>query len=334
MQGFEDILGQESIIGHFREAIQSGKLSHAYIFTGEEGFGKHMLAERVAAAIECESEGEKPCGMCMQCMQASVGSHPDIVHVVPEKNTLGVNDIRNQLVNDIQIKPYEGRYKVYIIGDADKMNEAAQNALLKTLEEPPEYAVIILLAVNTGSFLQTILSRCLTLPLKPVKTELITEYLVNNCSLPDYMARLCASFACGSIGKAVKYASDPEFGNIKDAVISLVKGIDTMSHAEAMDALSVFGEEKKREASPDKINNYLDLLSLWYRDVLLFKATQDKSRVLFSDELAEIRRQATLRSYENLNAIPDAIENARHRLNANVYFDITMEMLLMSLRGH
>lgn len=333
MQGFDGILGQESIVGHFREAIRSGKLSHAYIFTGEEGFGKRLLAERVAAAIECESEGERPCGMCMHCLQASVGTHPDIIHVVPTKTRIGVDDIREQLINDIQVKPYEGNYKVYIIADADTMNEAAQNALLKTLEEPPAYAVILLLAVNTGSFLQTILSRSLTLSLKPVKTEVITEYLMNNCSLPDYMAKLCASFACGSIGKAIKYASDPDFSRVKDAVLSLVRDIDKMSHNDVMKSLTLFGEEKKRDPSPGVINDFFDLLSLWYRDVLYFKATRDRSKLLFSDEFTEINRQATLRSYENLNEIPTAIENARKRLNANVYFDITMEMLLMSLRG-
>lgn len=333
MHGFEDILGQEAVIHHFEEALATGKLSHAYILAGDEGYGKHLLAKRAAAAMLCTDESNvHPCGKCASCVQAEAGTNPDIINVVHEKQLISVGDIRSQVVEDIQVKPYNGKYKVYIIDEADKMNEMAQNALLKTLEEPPAYAVIFLLANNTGSFLPTILSRCITLPLKPVKTEAIADLLVTRYNLPDYMARTCASFSGGSVGKALRYATDAEFVKTRDAVVHLMSGIDNMSHAELMESLNFFGSEKSRGNDSHVVDDFLDMLSLWMRDMLMFKATQDPNRLIFHDSVIEIRRQATLRSFENINEAIEAIEKARMRLRAFVYFDIAMEMLLMALR--
>jgi len=334
MHGFENILGQEAIIRHFEDAIVSGKLSHAYILAGEEGLGKHLLADRVAEALLCTGDDDvHPCGMCVSCIQAEAGTNPDIIYVTHEKQLISVGDIRSQVVEDIQVKPYAGKYKIYIIDEAERMNEQAQNALLKTLEEPPSYAVILLLAANTGSFLPTILSRCITLPLKPVRTEAIAELLTSRYNLPDYMARTCASFSGGSIGKAIRYATDPEFVSTRDEVIRLMSGIDHMSHAELMESLSFFGDEKSRGNDSHKVDDFLDMLSLWMRDMLMFKATQDPNKLVFHDSIIDIKRQAALRSFENINDAIDAIEKARKRLRAFVYFDIAMEMLLMALRA-
>lgn len=331
MLSFDDIIGQESIVQHLKTAISDGKVSHAYIISGEEGSGKMMIAERFAAALMCTGEGEKPCGTCISCMQSQSRNHPDIIYVTHEKNNILVDDIRNGLVNDISIKPYQSDYKVYIIDDASRMNEAAQNALLKTLEEPPAYAVILLLAENTGSFLPTILSRCVTLQIKPVDTPAIKRYLMETQKLPDYLASLCASFSGGCIGKAVKYAEDEKFARIREEVLKLVSNIDDMSEADISDFLEAFSKDKEKKAA---INDYLDLLDIWYRDILMFKATQDANRLIFAEEVNTIRKQASLRSFENLNNISLAVEKARKRINANVRIDVTLRMLTMTLREH
>ena len=335
MHGFDGIIGQEAIIRHFEDAIATGKVSHAYILSGEDGYGKHLLAHRAAAALLCTSEDDiRPCGVCPSCFQAEAGTNPDIINVIHEKQLISVGDIRTQIVDDIQMKPMSGKYKVYIIDEAERMNEQAQNALLKTLEEPPSYAVIFLLAANTGSFLPTILSRCISLPLRPVKTEAIAELLTSGYNLPDYMAKTCASFSGGSIGKAIRYATNADFNNTRDAVIRLMSGIDTMSHGELMDSLSFFDADKaNRGSNTRQVDDFLDMLSLWMRDMLMFKATQDPNRLVFHDSVMEIKRQASLRSFENINDAIDAIEKARKRLRAFVYFDIAMEMLLMALRA-
>ena len=172
---FQDIIGQEQITGHLQNAIRMGKVSHAYIIQGEAGSGKKMLADIFATTLQCEEGGIEPCGRCQSCKQAISGNHPDIRHVIHEKATIGVDDIRLQLNNDIMVKPYSRPYKVYIIDEAEKMTEQAQNAMLKTIEEPPEYAVILLLTVNAKLLLPTILSRCILLNVRPVARGAITR---------------------------------------------------------------------------------------------------------------------------------------------------------------
>ena len=142
MAHFSDIIGQDMIKEHLKGALASGKTSHAYIIHGEKSSGKEFIANLFAMALQCEEQGDEPCGECASCKQALSKNHPDIIRVTHEKpNTISVDDIRQQVNGDIVIKPYKGPKKIYIINEAEKMNVAAQNALLKTLEEPPEYAV-------------------------------------------------------------------------------------------------------------------------------------------------------------------------------------------------
>lgn len=325
MKNFNDIIGHEKIKEHLRTAISMGKLSHAYIFNGEEGSGKKMTAEIFAAAIMCGAE-DAPCGMCMSCMQAETHNHPDIIYVTHEKTRIGVDEIRKQLVDDVVIKPFSSPYKVYIVDEAERMTEQAQNALLKTLEEPPEYVVIILLTTNAGSFLQTILSRCVMLQFKPLDNRLISDYLMKVEKIPDYFAGVCAAFSGGSLGKAIKYANNPEFEEVKGQVLSIIRSIDSATHDEILSAVSFFATKKQM------LDDYLDLMHLWFRDVLVYKATQDANSLVFIEEFQHIRRMATLYSYEALGRISDAFYKVRDRLNANVGFETAMEMLLMTLR--
>lgn len=331
MLSFNDCLGQSDVIDHLRKASSLGAPSHAYIICGDPGSGKKMIAERFAAALMCTGEGEKPCGSCISCMQAESHNHPDIIYVTHEKTRITVDDIRQQVIGDIQIKPYSGNYKVYIIDEADKMNEAAQNAILKTLEEPPEYSVILLLAKGTGSFLQTILSRCVVLRLKPVEPGIIRDLLVKEHGIPDYLANLCAAFSCGSVGTAVKYATDGSFSEIKDDVLHIVKHIDDMKQSEIADMLSSFDSDKEKKAS---IGEFFDLMRMWYRDVLVYKATGTAGKVLFTPEITDIRREAQLRSYENLNSIQTAIDEAEARIAANVNFVTAVELLFITMKNH
>ena len=181
MARFSDIIGQDMIKEHLQGALSTGKTSHAYIIHGEKSSGKEFIAHLFAMALQCEQQGTEPCGECAACKQALSKNHPDIIRVSHEKpNTIGVDDIRQQVNGDIVIKPYKGPKKIYIINEAEKMNVAAQNALLKTLEEPPEYGVIILLTTNVEAFLQTIVSRCIVLTMKPVRDSLILDYLIES----------------------------------------------------------------------------------------------------------------------------------------------------------
>lgn len=328
MFGFGEIIGHDSVKEHLRNSISSDQISHAYIINGPEGSGKKMLADRFAAALCCEDEVGKPCGMCISCMQAESHNHPDIIYVTHEKANIVVSDIRSQLINDISIKPYQASHKVYIVPEAEKMNEAAQNALLKTLEEPPEYAVILLLANGTGAFLQTILSRCVVLNLRPVSQELVTRFLMDSRQLPDYAASVLASFSDGCIGKALQYASDDSFSELRSTVLSLVKGVSSMKQAEISDLASKLCSKDTKFS----FERFTDLLLLWYHDVLAVKSTGNIRHVLFLDETNELTAQAKRYSFEKLNNIIGSIAVLKQRYSENTAPDISLEMFIMGLK--
>lgn len=327
MGGFKDIIGHEQIIEHFQNAITNDKVSHAYILNGPDLSGKRMLAEAFATALQCEAGGSEPCGKCRSCKQAASHNHPDIIYLQHEKPaTISVDDIRKQVNDDVSIKPYYGPYKVYIIDDAEKMNQSAQNALLKTIEEPPPYAVILLLTDNADTFLPTILSRCITLNLKPVADTKIREYLMGTCQVPDYEADICVAFAQGNVGKAIQLARNENFNELKNTALRLLKRIKDVEIYDMMDVVKKIGEYKLQ------INDFFDLLGVWYRDVLLYKATADVDSLVFKDEIYAIKNQASQSSYSGIEAILTALEKAKARLTANVNFDLVIELLLLTMK--
>ena len=203
MAGFHEIIGHDDVVNHLQNAIQMGKVSHAYIFNGEVGAGKKMLASAFAMALQCEKHGTDPCMECDSCKRALSKNHPDIITITHEKpNSIGIEDIRIQLIDDVSIKPYTGPYKIYILNEAEKQN----------------------------------------------------------------------------------------------------------------------------------IYDYLDLFTMWFRDVLLFKATKEVDGLIFKDQYNYIKERAKKSSYEGIENIIDAIGKARERLHSNVNFDLVMELLFMTIR--
>ncbi len=327
MSGFKDVVGHKDIIQYIKNAVEQNKLSHAYILNGQRGSGKKLLARLFAMTLQCESGKSEPCGECRSCMQTKNGNQPDIITLVHEKPTsISVDEIREQLNGDIMIKPYSSPYKIYIIPEADLMTQQAQNALLKTLEEPPEYAVIFLLTENADSLLSTIRSRCVMLKLRNIKDKLVKKYLMEQMHIPDYQAELCAAFAQGNIGRAIMLAKSEYFNEIKEDAIQLMKYIDQMELHEIASAIKQINKYKL------EVTDYLDILTIWYRDVLLYKATKDVGGLVFSDQLKFIKEKAAKSSYEGIEKILSAIETAKIRIKANVNFDLLMELLLLTIK--
>ncbi len=326
MTSFREIYGQEQIKEHFWNALETRKISHAYIINGERAAGKEFIARIFATALQCEKGGVEPCGECHSCKQALSGNQPDIIRITHEKpNTISVEDIRAQINNDVAIKPYSSPYKVYIMNEAEKMTPQAQNAILKTLEEPPEYVVIILLTTNVEALLQTVLSRCVVLHMKPVPDQLVNKYLMEDLRVPDYKAEVCVAFARGNIGRAKALASSEDFDKVKEEALSFLKYVQEMDLSEVIVAIKKINEYKL------EINDYFDIISIWYRDVLLFKATNDVEHLIFRDELQVIRKVANRTSYEGIESVMRALEKAKNRLHANVNFDLVMELLFMEI---
>ena len=327
MAGFQDILGHEQNIEHLQNAIKTDKVSHAYILDGPDMSGKKMIADAFSMTLECEKKGTEPCMECHSCKQALGKNQPDIIYLQHEKpNTISVDDIRSQINNDIGVKPYSSPYKVYIVDEAEKMNVQAQNALLKTIEEPPAYAVILLLTNNAEIFLPTILSRCVRLSLKAVPDEKIKAYLMKNYEVPDYKADVCVAFAQGNVGKAIELAESEDFNEIKNSALQLIKRLDDIELYEMTEAVKQISNYKL------KINDYFDLIMIWYRDVLLYKATADVNKLIFKEEVYEIKKEASRSSYGGIENILEALEKAKIRLNANVNFDLVIELLLLTIK--
>ena len=327
MFSFSEIVGHEQIKEHMQAAIRDKKPFHAYLFQGEEGVGKEALARTFAAGLQCQSEStDKPCKECVSCRQMESGNQPDVIWVTREKASLGVDEIREQLCNTMDIKPFSSPYKIYLVPEAEKMTEAAQNALLKTIEEPPEYGIVILMTSNISALLPTIQSRCLTMEFRPLSTAVVESYVKEHCQVPDYQARASAAFAQGNLGKAMRYAKSEDFIERKDHIISLLRHVEQMDLSEMLAVIKDLGTRK------DEVRDYIDLMVLWYRDVLLFKATKDINQLLFQDVASYISREASHRSYEKIEEILQAFEKAKVRLRANVNFDITMELMLLALK--
>ena len=327
MGSFKDVVGHKDIIKYIQSAVESGQVGHAYIMNGERGAGKKMLASLFAMTLLCEKGGVEPCNECHSCKQAGSGNHPDICWVTHEKpGTISVDDIRQQVSGTVMIRPYQGPYKVYIIDHAELMTQQAQNALLKTLEEPPAYAIFLLLTENAEALLPTITSRCVMLKLRNIRNTLIRKYLMEVLQVPDYKADMCTAFAQGNLGKAIMLANSEHFNEIREEAIQLLKYIHEMELSELAQAVSRITTYKL------EITDYLDIIMIWYRDVLLYKATKEVDKVIFKEQISFIKEQARKSSYEGIETILKALETAKARLKANVNFDLVMELLFLTIK--
>ena len=350
MSNFSDIYGYETIKEHLQSAISMGKVSHAYVISGGLGAGKKLIASTFAQTLQCEAGGVEPCGVCHSCVQAAgrnqpdiiwvghekpgsigvddIGNQPDIIWVKHEKPaSIGVDDVREQIIADMQIKPYSSPYKIYIIDEADKLTVAAQNAMLKTIEEPPAYGIVILLANNPDVFLQTILSRCVVLDLKPLKDDVVIKYLKDHYdNIGDYECKFAARFAAGRIGRAMTMVESTEFAELRRDVMDVIK------NAKDMDSADIMTSVKRVTNYKLTIDDYLDLMLMWYRDVLMFKSTNDTNLLIFNDQMTLIKSQAQTMSYEGLQDIINSIDRVKVRLQANVNFDLVIELLIMAIK--
>lgn len=328
MQSFASVIGQTSIKDHLKKSLQTGKISHAYIFFGEKGSGKKTLADLFARALQCESGEAEPCNQCTSCKQAMNRNQPDIIYLQHEKpNIISVDEIRKQINNDIGIKPYSSERKVYIIDEAEKMNVQAQNALLKTLEEPPAYATILLLTTNLEGMLQTIRSRCVTLTMKPVPDVDIQRYLMREVQIPDYKAGICAAFARGNVGRAKELAVSAEFEELKEETLELVEHLSE----KGLSDLAAVAKVKAEKGS--NTEGFLELMQMWYRDVLMYKSTGSSQALIFGESISDIKALSHKLTYEGLNRILETVEVTRTRFAGNVNAELTLEWLLLTAKN-
>ncbi|MCR5530629.1 MAG: DNA polymerase III subunit delta' [Lachnospiraceae bacterium] len=326
MKLFRDIIGHKTIKEHLQQGIRNHQVSHAYIFEGDDGIGKQTMAFAFAASLQCKEGGTEPCGRCLSCLQMESGNQPDVVWVTHEKSIISVGDVRESICAPIAIKPYAGPYKIFLVDEAEKMNEQAQNALLKTLEEPPDYSVIILLTNNREAFLPTILSRAVVLNFLPVPDSELVPFLMKEAGIPDYRARLAAAYAGGSPGKALACAASEEFQERKDLVAGLMQNLPDMDE-ERMASMA-----KSLAARKDDLGDILELMRVWLRDLLYRKASGKKAELMFSQEESALSSQAERITYEGIRKLQEELEELIAKRKANVTPEPAVWLMLVHMK--
>jgi len=257
-------------------------------------------------AILCDNiKDTEPCGTCISCITFQSGNHPDVVFVRTQKKSIGIDDVREQIVEGISILPYSSQKRIYIIEKAHTLTVPAQNALLKTLEDGPKYAVFLLLSQNHKAFLSTILSRCAMYKIAPLCNADVIAYLISHGIAADHAA-IAASSASGSIGRALAIATDESFMPFRNEILDVARDIENK------DIIEIFAAAKSLESHKERIIEALDILCIYFRDILVFGQT--------NNELNTIRKIRT-------------IDDTRQKLNQNCNFLLTMEIMLLKIGG-
>lgn len=327
MADFNAVAGHERIIKSLRESIKNDMTSHAYIFCGNKGSGRNLTAGAFAKTANCLSPiNGNACGKCPSCIQFESGNNPDVFYVKATKTiSISVDDIREQIVNEVKIKPYSYKRKIFIIDKADTMTSQAQNSLLKTLEEPPKYVLIILIAENTENFLPTVLSRCVMMKFSPISVNLIKNYLINNCAMNEDDAAFYAEYSVGSIGEALRLSDDENFYQMRNDIISCLDRLDTMDFVSAM----LMAKEMEKYKAYSEL---FDIMYMFYRDVFCMRLFKDDRYVIQKDKIGLIEKKAKNLNEQTIAKRLDFIMDIKKKIRQNTAFRLSMEVLFMNLK--
>lgn len=324
MYTFEEIRGNTPLVEQLMRSAASGRSSHAYLFLGGAGAGKRLIANTFAKALQCEGE-KRPCDSCKSCHAFNHGNHPDVIYFQPLKNgkTYTIEDVREQLLETVDLKPFQYEKKIYIIEKADTLNIQSQNALLKTLEEPPAHVVFLLLAERAETFLPTILSRVVVMKIRPLSAETIADYLMQAGHLAEE-SHILSAYAQGRIGQALELVEDEGFREMRQDILGKLEALPSMSEGDA------YLLAKDLEGYKNDLR-FLDIMELWYRDLLTAKSLREEGYLIQRDKKDAIFRAAK-EPAALLAKKAAAVRTARMRLAQNANFRLTMEVMLMDLK--
>lgn len=327
---FSSVIGQKYALERLG-TLFSGEPGHAYLITGPSGIGKTLIARETAKALLCsQPSSDGACGVCPACRYVEAGSHPDFRELTlasGEKN-IKVADVRSRICADVNIFPQISKRKVYLI-DGDGLNEEGQNALLKTLEEPPEYAVFILTAVDAGILLDTIVSRSVVISLVPNSEEEILEILEKRLGLSGSDALFYARYSNGIPGHAISLASSPWFSDLRSETVSLLFKLPLEGRTFVLtEGYSWF------DANKDHIPEILLIIDLVLRDMALLITTRGKTSLLNSDKkdnMIHVLKQNKL-TVSNIERAGNAVTHASSALSSNCSFESTVCQMLLSIQ--
>jgi DNA polymerase III subunit delta' len=322
---FSEIIGHQRQLEILRSAISNGRLHHAYLFLGSEGVGKRMIAMALSKAIHCVESNQDYCGRCVECMRITNGNHPDVRLIEPlaDKKEISIQQIRD-LQRELNYRSFSGKRKIAIIDPAILMNSSAQNALLKTLEEPPVDSLIVLIASNAGGLLPTLRSRCLRLSFAPLSSAQVAAFLESQHGMRADEAKLLAAMSTGSIGAAANLDKD-ELIEKRQIWSSMLMSLKVGDYNAAIIAAEEFARNR------DEALKFLKWSESWYRDLLIYGATQRPDELVNLDMLPQIDQQATESSVDCILSALSQIMGASASIQRNLNRRMVLEKFLFGV---
>lgn len=321
---FDNLTGQTLLKKSLLSALNTDSCAHAYLFTGPEGIGKSSFAKDFSEMLLCTGEGPSACGKCPACATFAAGTNPDFLMIESEGNSISVEDIR-EIQSGSVIRPMYSKRKVYYIKQAEKMTQQAQNSLLKTLEEPPAYCVIILSTHNPEMLIPTVRSRVLKFTLNKSTNQEIETILKNN-GLASDKNKFITAYADGIPGIAIKLASSDEFADLRAAIFQKLHKIMGSS------VKGQFDMAKFLISNSDNIELILNLMTSFYRDLLVSKKCKDLKVLINSDKEDMIKEYCNKMSPEHICSIIEGIEQIRRNIRQNANIELAADVLAMRLR--
>lgn len=353
---FENLRGQDSAVGYLKASLKNNRVSHAYIFSGPDGVGKHLAAINFAKALNCDSplpvfssdtssdlgsrsgqsQRAEGCDQCSSCKKIGLSKHPDVFILEPEEGGASIKTLRHAqglypersrgikiedvraLIKDAYLKPFEARKKVYIIEGAEYMKREAANALLKTLEEPPADSVIILLTENIKSLFHTIVSRCQVVKFFPLRLKEAEDILIKEYSLSQEDAHTLSHLSGGKLGEALKFKEEDIFTKRSLLINKIISG----SRADFD-----FDDVPKED-----IRLYLDMILSWYGDILNMKAGGCDHMLVNIDKKNTISKEAGRLSFERIEDIISGVISAIMSIDRNANHKLAMSVLGMKIK--
>ncbi len=303
-----------------KKDVQSNTLRQGYIFEGSEGIGKKTAARLFSKMALCTGH-EKPCNVCHSCAMLDAGSHPDVFYI--DASPVKIDHIRD-LNSELFVKPFVSKKKIFVIEHADEMNIPAQNAFLKSFEEPPDYAVIILVTQSAKRLLPTILSRGTKIPFSPFSEDKIREFVEKKYSITGEKSEFLAKYSSGIVGRAIKVCEDEEFYNVRHEMIMAISRLsgDRISIPECVKA---FGATSRR--TPEKCDLYFDVFMGFFRDVSVAK---NGGRIINSDYKDIIDAFAAKVRGKSARRVIEIAAKVKSEINPSMKYDLWITNMLIN----
>ena len=365
---FDAFIGNKLAVGILKKALETRRIASAYLFHGPDGVGKSLAARNFAKALVCEKEGSDSCDVCSSCRRVDSDNHPDVHWYKPVgKMRLVKMASIQELITQTGLKPFESKWKLFVLLEADRMRAESQNAVLKTLEEPPGQTVLILVSSNAAGLLPTIVSRCQEICFLPIPREEMERTIEEKWGLGAEEARLVASLASGSLGSA-KRLLDRENLSRRKLLLTLLSDMSHKSFQEIEDTLRAMDEElgemakalrgkeekrlkalgktmtaDERDEQMDEVNanvesmvrqeveDILNQLAFWYRDLLIVKENASAELVTNLDMMESLRSSAAEMTVRGILSRLGAVEEARRAIGLNLSLTSCLEVFY--LRG-